>query len=215
MRKDDDNSIQLKEELFHVPFESRSRIGNYRFSINGYPSLYLADSIYTCWLELGAPKVSDCKVLKFSFYKSKHSIFHLNRKYDITEKFSQKMKNPTYWDKWVYGMILAKIIIYPLELVCSLPSEENSIFKQEYIIPQMLLEWIRCSDDIDGLQYRSTKKSIVDSKTHYDYVFPAKGVLSQGHCPRLLEQFNYTVPNTICFQSEYEAYSFSEGGVRQ
>lgn len=43
------NKANLKEnkELFHTPFELRTKCGSYRFSILGYPSLYLSLSLDT------------------------------------------------------------------------------------------------------------------------------------------------------------------------
>lgn len=41
--------------MLHLPFPMRGKTGNYRFSIPGIPSLYLGNSSYACWLELGRP----------------------------------------------------------------------------------------------------------------------------------------------------------------
>lgn len=38
-------------DLFHVPFQKRRSIGTNRFSIPGFPCVYLSDSLYTSWSE--------------------------------------------------------------------------------------------------------------------------------------------------------------------
>ncbi len=46
-----------KEGMFHVPFESRIKIETQRYSIAGLPCLYLGNSAYVCWLEMGKPNL--------------------------------------------------------------------------------------------------------------------------------------------------------------
>lgn len=36
------------KEMFHVPFELVRKLGNNRFSISGYPCLYLSNTIWAC-----------------------------------------------------------------------------------------------------------------------------------------------------------------------
>ena len=43
------------KEMLHLPRSLRAKTGNYRFSIPGNPSLYLANSSYCCWIETGHP----------------------------------------------------------------------------------------------------------------------------------------------------------------
>lgn len=46
-----------KAELFHIKKELRNRIGAYRYSVAGYPCLYLASDIELAWFECGMPKI--------------------------------------------------------------------------------------------------------------------------------------------------------------
>ena len=52
-------------ELFHIPFEIRSKVSPERFSILGYPILYLGKSLYICWEELNRPDISNITVSLF------------------------------------------------------------------------------------------------------------------------------------------------------
>jgi len=54
-------AYKAKEMLF-LPKEMRAKSGNYRFSIPGNPSMYLANSSYGCWIETGFPYEADFNV---------------------------------------------------------------------------------------------------------------------------------------------------------
>lgn len=43
------------KDMLHLPRSERSKTRNYRFSIPGNPSMYLANTSYGCWLEMGCP----------------------------------------------------------------------------------------------------------------------------------------------------------------
>ena len=47
------------DEMFHIPFEKRTDIVNYRYSITGYPCLYIGNSILSCWEEMHTPALDD------------------------------------------------------------------------------------------------------------------------------------------------------------
>jgi len=48
-------------------------------------------------------------------------------------------------------------MIWPLVLACSVKVKNiEDDFKPEYIIPQLLLQWVRERDDIDGISYQTT-----------------------------------------------------------
>ena len=53
-----------RKDLFHIPMSKRELIRSYRYSISGYPCLYLANYFELSWFECGMPK-------KFNFSKFK------------------------------------------------------------------------------------------------------------------------------------------------
>ncbi len=64
-------------------------------------------------------------------------------------------------------------------------------FKPEYIVPQLLLQWIRQSK-YDGICYFSTRiDNITDENLELfrNYAFPVKDRLAQGICQRLANKF--------------------------
>ena len=46
-----DKELTAPEKLFHAPFELRNSVGTARFSILGFPGLYLTRNLYTAWEE--------------------------------------------------------------------------------------------------------------------------------------------------------------------
>ena len=45
-----------RKDMFHIPMDKRHLIKSYRYSIPGYPCLYLASGQELCWFECGMPK---------------------------------------------------------------------------------------------------------------------------------------------------------------
>ena len=54
--KEQDDRKKQKAELFHIKMDKRSKIGAYRYSVAGYPCLYLATDRELTWFESGMPK---------------------------------------------------------------------------------------------------------------------------------------------------------------
>lgn len=133
-------------ELFHIPFDKRSKVSPERFSILGYPILYLGKSLYICWEELNRPDISNITV---SLFRPKQ---HLNL-VDLT--FPVDISCP-----W---MAYSFFIFYPLIMASMVRVKNpNDPFKPEYCIPQDFLTFIKhhgkVNDTmIDGIMYMSSK----------------------------------------------------------
>lgn len=150
-----------RKEMFHIPLTKNHLIGPERYSMPGYPCLYLGTLIELCWYECGSPD---------KFYVSK---FDIPDEEDNTLKlidFSQKLcelkhsficwfNNEQDKDK-VRKYLLKYLYTYPLRAACSVTVEHrDGKFKEEYIIPQLLLQWIRKDKDFYGVKYESCKPS--------------------------------------------------------
>ena len=53
------NFTLSQQEFFHIPFNLRGKVKTQRFSIPGFPSLYLGTTIYVCWEELNRPNINE------------------------------------------------------------------------------------------------------------------------------------------------------------
>lgn len=60
------------------------------------------------------------------------------------------------------------LYVYPLRAACSVIAEHpNAKYIEEYILPQLLLLWVRNENDFDGIRYLSCTDSCTDSCLKY------------------------------------------------
>lgn len=59
------------KEMFHIPFEKRTEVVNYRYSITGYPYLYIGNTILSCWEEMHTPALDDFVVSRIQVNNGK------------------------------------------------------------------------------------------------------------------------------------------------
>lgn len=134
------------KEMLHLPYSMRSKTGNYRFSIPGLPSLYLGNSSYACWLELGLPSASEFNVSPVAL-DGKQRIFNLvimNRDHHLLNDYSADKVH-----SWLKLLIFMVATSYRVK-------EKNRTFKSEYNISQSIM--LACkSYGLDGIAYYSKR----------------------------------------------------------
>lgn len=183
------NEINKREEIFHIPFDLRHLVDMQRYSIAGVPSLYLGNTIYSCWLELDKPSLNNLYISKFEVEEDISVI-----DFTINLELLNKINNIS--DK----KLKAFYELYPLILACGFKKKySNSSFNAEYIIPSMLLQWIsREKSNFDGLIYLSTKMAHLDmSSVGSNIVLPVKNISldnSKKFCSKLINKFRLTPP---------------------
>ena len=166
------NKILNRYEMFHIPYDKRYLVGNQRFSLSGFPLLYLSSSINGVKLELD--------IADTSFYDYSFSSFHFNKKskiYSLDNPFRiyfEKVKKNE--EKGVIivnypvamNILKEKLLKLILSSIClfekrvSHKRQEKSgmnIFYQEYIIPQALTQVLKI-EEYDGIFYPSTRIEI-------------------------------------------------------
>lgn len=158
-----------RKEMFHIPNNKRFLVGNQRYSISGIPCLYLGQSTYICWEELGRPNPYTCN---FVGVRNQRTLKLLDMTIPRSSPDSKM------------------ISIIPIILSCCLYSRKNRVFKQEYILPQLIMQAIIARKErVWGIKYLSTSffysdfPFASDSNTlesdiqkHNNYAFPAIGV---------------------------------------
>lgn len=169
-----------QRELFHVPFEKRGRINTQRFSLPGFPALYLGETIYVCWEELKRPHYHHFRAMRLRS-KAPLKFIDLTPPPDITT-----------FTKELYRYFIS----LPLIACCSVKVKNSGdTFKPEYIIPQLLLEWTRRASTVHGIRYRSVH---VNPKIHQtaagvdNFVLPVRESKSKGICDQLASVFETT-----------------------
>ncbi|WP_125917070.1 RES domain-containing protein [Hymenobacter coccineus] len=194
-----------RKDLFHIPFQSRHLINTTRYSIPGYPALYLGSSVYVCWEEFDQQPISKIHFSRFSNKRPLH-VIRLQRLSDVMEYINTSV--PHVYDKITY--LLEYIKIFPLILACSYRAKHNkAAFKAEYVIPQLLLQYVVKSPEIDGIMFPSTKVNYnnIEGITAYNYVFPVKTYAPEGFCRKLVDTFEMTEPTS----TEIEALLHTSG----
>lgn len=190
-----------RKDLFHIPFDKRHLVKTQRYSIPGFPSLYLSSSIYTAWKELGCPDLN--KVVAVRMEPTSRVTF-IN--FPAPPQYFTQQGDMNNYDRMnpslnvSFNYQTAHIIAWPLLAACSISVlERNAPFKPEYIIPQLVLQLVRNNvfgNDIHGVRYFSLH---FGNKYHSmtlgsNYVFPVKKSQTAGHCRVLKGLFKVTEP---------------------
>lgn len=191
-------------ELFHIPMNKKALSNNERFSIAGFPSLYLSSMLPLAWQECGYParyyfsefqyeklcgnmKRELDKELKFLALYSPEEIFD----WGIAEKYNN-------FDLWL-EVVSRYIKQYPLILACAFVNHSGSVsYKQEYIVPQMLMQWVqRNCDKVQGISYFTCAdiNMILGKWCAYNVVIPAQPPYDdEKYSIKLKEDFCWSKP---------------------
>lgn len=203
------NSRFLREELFHIPFSKRKYIKPYRYSIAGYPCLYLSDSTELSWFECGMP--NEFSVSKYRYCSNKQEKFKL---IDFSKNPIDLITSVPIWyhnhpeDKSkIDEYVLKYLISHPLRAACSIQVRDRNVpFIEEYILPQLLLLWIRQHDYFDGVAYSSSSAiEAAHDWNSYNIVLPAKNI-KNDFCENLVEMFKISNPKKFSLSELVEKY---------
>lgn len=197
-----DKPLSRREEMFHIPFKLRHLVSAQRYSVAGLPCLYLGTSLYICWQEMNKPDFDKLYISSFESNDNEAKVLNF-----APEVLFYKIDLSSYDNKRISSIpdidtLLAYLTLYPLFIACSyVKSEQDASFTQEYIIPNLLMQWIstRIRSNIVGIAYRSTKivKTNHNSKA-INVVLPPKTTYKQitqnDFCPSLSSMFKLTLP---------------------
>jgi RES domain len=193
LRKSNIDYLFSEEEMFHIPFEMRHKIGNQRYSISGYPCLYLGSSIYGSWEELQRPPINTANIVGIK---------------NITPLKLLDVRIPLKFEKE------NDILRAAFAIACSIKIKNpKDPFKPEYVIPQAFLhslvkynqnEITKGSRGIHGIIYRSThihNRSTVysDHELFDNIVIPVvnREGKNSGFCETLCEEFLISQPTSL------------------
>ncbi|MGH0411334.1 hypothetical protein ACQVN4_22750 [Bacillus paranthracis] len=193
--------VFTSKEMFHIPLELRGIVSTNRYSIPGLPCIYLGSSPLTCWEELNKP---DLNTVQTSVFKSDDISYidlstppvafieKIIKKFD---DFGTIMKKRLFADMLNEpNEVISYLIIWPLMAACSVRVKNTTnTFKPEYIIPQLLLQFIRYDEFFDGVSYFSTKVDNYSAETavlYKNFAFPVQGGATKGLCSKLQSKFD-------------------------
>jgi len=181
-----------RSDLFHIPFHLRHLVTTQRYSIPGLPCLYMGSSLWGCWEELGRLDFHKLHVARFALASDLNILdfgwrpavvgYHI-RHFEFASQFPNS--------------VIGQAVYWPLLAVCSIRRRNpESPFAPEYIVPQLLLQWIRETPTCDGLRYFSTRITtyVHSPDAAANYVLPVQSKADSGHCTTLLEKVAVSAP---------------------
>ena len=196
IRTFDDLAQKERAEIFHVPFQMRHKVRSQRYSISGLPSLYLGASLLVCWEEVGRPAFHTLSVAAFKA-TGNVSVLDFGYRPRVFIDLHQPQGNdmPSFFDN---QQVQSYLVCWPLLAACAIHvSHRGESFVEEYIIPQLLLQWLRQGNaGFDGVRYFSTRVEQSSSAPFLavNYVFPVKVQAHTGYCTELIKKFELSLP---------------------
>lgn len=215
-----------KKDIFHVPFENRNLVRNQRYSIAGLPCLYLGSSIWICWEELDRPELNGCICSRFKFAEETTildfqlppaiawdvftRVRNLSRGSDPPQRIDELLAR--YNDNYVISYIL----YWPLIAASSIRVDSRiGAFFPQYIVPQLLLQWVTKEGKVDGIRYFSTRMAKMNHYVNVNYVFPTRDIQRRGCCSFLRRKIHLVppVPWALLELTKKDPHEFSFGGA--
>ncbi len=215
-----DNKPYERSRVFHTPYNMRSKVSTSRYSIAGYPSLYLGTSLELCCEEIHLNPYKDFALA--AAFKFERTMEYTSTNIQVIELgvkpqdfVGLRPTNETH-NRSVSPRLLestnvksAYLLWYPLIAACSfIRTNKNDPFAAEYIIPQLLMQWVRSEmcisqndeyDQLIGIRYFSCA-SVRSSDMGFNYVFPTSGKQKSAelpYCSVLTKVFQLTKPKYI------------------
>lgn len=212
MRNEPDNLVKKNVDrrgMFHIGFSLRGKVKTQRYSVPGYPCLYLGEHIFGCWEENGRPNLNNCLISRLVNTKG-------------FKVLDLRIPEESAWNHSNLSVLRKTILTFPFVIASTfIQSDIQATFKPEYIIPQLLLQYVKelafeqneLREDqervVYGIRYTSVHKPkaggnrinyFCTSETAYDnYVIPVVDIKHE-HCSHLSQMFKITEP--ICEEFE-------------
>ncbi len=191
--------LENADELFHLPLSKRANANNERFSIAGFPSLYLSTMLPLAWQESGYPQKYYYSEFQYERGdKPENQLWFLSL-YSPDEICNWggtvKYNNFNLW----LEVIDRYLKCYPLVLACSFVNQSGKVpYKQEYIVPQMLMQWVRRNNSlVQGITY-FTCVDLSSQRSRwcaYNIAMPAAVPYDdKGYSSLLREKFCWAMP---------------------
>ncbi|MGE0790079.1 MAG: hypothetical protein AB7S26_30680 [Sandaracinaceae bacterium] len=161
------------DEMFHIPFAQRFRVENQRFSIAGWPMLYLGTSVMCVAAELrilpaDVKRLGDLQISSFAL-RDPNAKFRLldltngvSRGVEAVEVIYDQVDTTERKDELSARFLdqidreFARVILASHCAFRNHRSSGKARFVEEYVLPQLVLEWAHHDASLDGVRYLST-----------------------------------------------------------
>lgn len=192
MRSQKGYNLYERKELFHIPIDKAQNIPSARYSINGFPCLYLGASLYVCWEETRRTNIDKVNYVKM--VPTRDIAF-------VTTLCPDKFENET------------DVIQFFIFALCTKKADNDSdAFQFQYAFPELLLSTlIHSKDEAWGIKYVSARYFVKDGQfslesLFYNYVIPKRGEIdSSDHlCSELKAAFKVSDVKAFYVSRIYE-----------
>lgn len=198
-----------KEDMLHIPFDSREKVSTQRYSISGIPCLYFSTTTLGCYLELGKPQFE-------SLYLSSYKVDNNSAKLLNFCIFQHTINGVAagYIEDYEMPQLLNLIEIFPLVIASSFVVDDKKTrnFKTEYLVPQLIMMSIN-EMGIDAIAYLSTHMKDFYAYPHcVNIAIPMKANSPYNKYSEMLKYFSVTEPICInkclsgCYESNTKSY---------
>ena len=174
-----------QKDLFHVPFHKRHKIASMRYSIPGYPILYVAGSLKMAY-QATVKNNDDFTYIKI---KGKNDLNFVDLSFPIEG-------NPKNSD--LYSLF----IFFPLVVACSMSvAHKKDVYKPEYAFPQLLTQIVKKNTCFDGISYVPPEiddcYAVNELRSHDFAIIVRGGVERSGYDSDLASKYLMTKPLTF------------------
>ena len=207
-----ENKFEIcRKELFHIPIHKKHLVSTERYSMPGHPCLYLSSQDELCWYECKKP--DEFVIARFELPRDKSNCLKF---IDFSEKLMPLMHSFSSWfhnedDKdSVRKYLLKYLYTYPLRAACSVQVEfPRGNFKEEYIISQLLVQWILNDEDFDGVRYESCSQSEeVKTMGGHNIVLVTSNYDGDGYDEKLRKSIMICDPILVNTKGEKDVYNW-------
>jgi hypothetical protein len=193
-----------RADMFHIPFEKRHLVTSQRYSLPGIPCLYLANSTYLCWEEIGKPDFDYVQFSRYDLRECNLNFLNLNHTSQALSIIGFAKDGDVFEMSDI--LIIQFIATWSLQAaVSNVVLNRDAPFKPEYIIPQLLLQWVVNQKELDGVRFFSTKYNGKIPVLHFgnfsNLVIPIKKSKKEGFCDELKSRIRLTNPVSYMYSS--------------
>lgn len=198
MRKNDKYDLYDRTEMFHIPLNKRCNISSQRYSINGFPCLYLGTSLYDCWEETRRPDLDKVNYVALKYVRHKEL-----RLLDIGKRLEIKT--------------IDQLKSVMLSILCSMKvkeEEDSKSFKKEYVFPELILHSLidynneaKEANKYDGIVYLSARYyydrcEYRSSSIMKNVILPTSATTGE-FCPKLTQMFTISKTHALFMERIY------------
>jgi hypothetical protein len=193
-----------RERLFHVPFHMLAIADSGRYSLPGCACLYFGGSLRVCMLECDADaaKLPSMAIAEFAPRKPVKFLDFGYRPSVIATLAHARLLSPSTANPDADDLLVNYAVCWPLVAASSILRETGNT-PPEYIVPQLILEWLMAGNQCKGIRYFSTRVPADNTEIWpcSNFAFPVRNISNSthGYDQELRDLFALTTP--ILWQS--------------